>query len=73
MSAFARLYNAIIDGTRTHPDPDTWRRQSADYHVAHAMEHLSAWYAGRDDEDHLGHALARVTFACEVVDTEAAS
>lgn len=63
--AVRRAAAIITAGIATH-GKNNWRRLGVDEHLDHAAEHLNRYMAGDDEEDHLGHALCRVLFACEV-------
>ena len=38
----------------------------AEEHINHAIQHLYAFLAGDESDDHLGHAIVRAMFAYEV-------
>ena len=64
--ALLRLARIIHEGAVSHDDPDgsNWRRIPCDVHLNHALAHVNAYGRGDVTEDHLGHALARMVFAC---------
>ena len=39
---------------------DNWRLIPSQDHFAHLMAHLWAWQAGDRQDDHMGHAMARM-------------
>jgi hypothetical protein len=49
--------------------PNNWRKIPIDDHVNHALSHLFAYLAGDRQDDHLGHALARMAMAVEMQNT----
>lgn len=46
--------------------PNNWRKIPIDDHVNHGLSHLFAYLAGDRQDDHLGHALARMAMAVEI-------
>lgn len=43
-----------------------YKRIPAEEHVNHAVQHLFAYLAGDESDDHLSHAILRAMFAYEV-------
>lgn len=43
-----------------------YKRISAEEHINHAIQHLYAFLAGDESDDHLSHAILRAMFAYEV-------
>jgi hypothetical protein len=43
-----------------------YKRISPEEHVNHAIQHLFAYLAGDESDDHLSHAILRAMFAYEV-------
>ena len=43
-----------------------YKKISAEEHVNHAIQHLFAYIAGDESDDHLSHAILRAMFAYEV-------
>lgn len=43
-----------------------YKRISPEEHVNHAVQHLFAYLAGDESDDHLSHAILRAMFAYEV-------
>ena len=41
---------------------DTWRSLDRDDHINHLLAHIFDWMEGKNDEDHLAHALCRAMF-----------
>ena len=46
--------------------PNNWRLIPRRSHINHALIHLFAYIAGDDQDDHLGHALCRLSMAEEM-------
>lgn len=43
-----------------------WKKIEANDHLNHALQHIFAYLAGDEQDDHLGHALCRLMFAIVV-------
>ena len=43
-----------------------YKKISTEEHVNHAVQHLFAYLAGDESDDHLSHAILRAMFAYEV-------
>lgn len=50
------------DGVAAHPDND-WIRQSPEYHLGRAEEHLRLLREGDQQQDHVSHACCRLLMA----------
>lgn len=51
---------------------DNWKKITTDEHLNHALQHIFAYLAGDEQDDHLGHAFCRMMFAI-VVDRDGLS
>jgi hypothetical protein len=66
--AMFELAKIMEHGARRYA-PNNWRKIPIDDHVNHALSHLFAYLAGDRQDDHLGHALARMAMAVEMQNT----
>jgi len=64
--AFAQIDQVLAAGEVVHRG--AWRTQPVAVHVEHALAHLIAWQAGRNDEDHLAHAGTRLLLALQLAE-----
>jgi len=62
--ALAALERVLAEGEARHRD--SWRRQTVQEHVQHALRHLHAYEAGDVGDDHLAHALTRCAMATQL-------
>lgn len=60
--ALVRLAQVFEEGAQKY-SPGNWKKIPGYQHLNHALEHLAMLELGRDDEDHLGHALCRISMA----------
>lgn len=51
---------------------DNWKKITTDEHLNHALQHIFAYLAGDEQDDHLGHAFCRLLFTI-VVDRDGLS
>jgi hypothetical protein len=60
--------NTVLEmGEKRYPN-DLWKTQSINFHLWRCLKHLFKWYFKINyDEDHLGHALTRLSFAVQLV------
>lgn len=56
------LAGVVFHGAQDHGE-DSWRNDTVESHVNHAIAHMYAWLGGDKSEDHLGHAFCRAMFA----------
>lgn len=61
--AISAMRDTMEEGGKTH-EKGGWRKQSADVHLAHAMQHLVRMNVDKD-EDHAAHALCRLAMWVE--------
>jgi hypothetical protein len=66
--ALRGVRRTLAEGARTHPPhaPDYWLKLGSRTHVIKAAVHLEKWLLGLSDEDHLAHALVRLSMALEL-------
>ena len=60
--AMFRLAQVMAYGAKRYA-PNNWRLITKEDHINHALQHLYAYLAGDKQDDHLGHALARIMMA----------
>lgn len=52
-----------VPGVREAYPVNNWQKIPGHSHINHALEHLAMLQIGRTDEDHLAHALCRLSMA----------
>lgn len=62
-----RLGVILGQGAKKYGD-NNWRNIDCEDHVNHALIHLMGYLTGDRQDDHLGHALCRLMFACATED-----
>ncbi len=65
--ALLRMANVFTKGAEKY-GPNNYKKIPLEDSVDHAMAHLVAFLAGDDQDDHLGHALARLAMAVEALE-----
>ena len=60
--AMFRLAGVLAYGA-TRYQRDNWRLIDTEDHINHALQHIYAWLAGDEQDDHLGHAFCRLMMA----------
>lgn len=63
--ALFEMAKVLDHGARKY-GADNWRLIEIKDHLNHALMHIYAWLAGDRTDDHLSHALCRITFALGV-------
>ena len=64
--AMFALAHVVAEGAKRY-EKDNWRKISVADHLNHALQHIYAYMAGDEQDDHLGHALCRLAFAVELL------
>ena len=63
--AIDKIQQVMELGQVKYPDGEGWN-ETAEYHVTRAEDHILAYWAGDDKEDHLAHAFARLMMAIAI-------
>ena len=67
--ALFELAKVMGEGAKKYK-PENWRKIPPEDHYDHLLMHLLAWRAGDKQDNHLGHALARMVMLFATASTK---